>query len=103
MSIRPVDMQIMIQKAPDVAKPVIAEIQHYSAMQQNIAEKFIKESLLNEERVLVIERTEDGKVDEDARGGGRERRNKKRNKRQQEDGSRNNAGDQYENHFDISI
>ena len=104
MSLRPIDMQIMVQKAPDVAKPVIEESQYYSAIQQNVAEKFTKESLMNEKRVPVIEKTESEKVDEDGHGGAGEQRDKRRRRRERrEDSDNQNEVAQPENSFDISI
>jgi len=98
-------MPMMVQKAVDIARPVVAE-QHLSAAQQNIADKSTKESLHNEERVLIIEKTEGEKVDEDGRGGSGHGRDKKKRQRDQLDGdgvSDANTGIDSENRFDISI
>ena len=104
MSIKMVDMHITIQKAPDVAKPVIAENQHFSVTQQNMAEKFVKESLLNEERVLVVKHTDSEDVNENGSGTGKHRRNGKKQRRDwiKDDKEKKTDADS-ENSIDISI
>jgi hypothetical protein len=105
MSIRPVEIQMMVQKTVDIPKSIAAEQQH-SAAHQSAVDKLVKDSLHNEERVLVIEKTEGEKVDEDGRSGGKQGGKKKQRDNRPKDGgetepAESNQGS--ENRFDISI
>ena len=104
MPIRLLDMQLMVKNAPEVAKPVIAESLHHSAAQQNIAEKFTKESLLNEERVLLVEKPENDIVDEDGQGNSKQHQGKRKHQRKARKRNEDTKSDEGpENSFDISI
>lgn len=106
MPIRLIDMHLPVQNAPEAARPVIAENLHHSAAQENIAEKFTKESLLNKERVPVVEKPESETINEDGRSNSdhqRDNRKQYRERERREDDDIMKTDVQSKNKFDISI
>lgn len=103
MSIRPIDMQIMVQKTPDMAKPVVAESQHPQIQQQNLTEKLVKETLLNEERVIQTEHTENEEINPDGKGGAEYRREKNKRRRENREEAPEKDSALKSSMFDISI
>ncbi len=104
MSIRPVDMQVVIQKTTEMSRTSQIENQRPEIAQHNATEKVQKEAQLNEERVTNNENAaEQNAVNQDGKNGsGREQKSKRRlriEEEKQEKGKNNtkNAG------YDFSI
>jgi len=95
------DMQVMVQRAPEVSKPIIAESQNAAAAQASLVDRFTKEALQNEERVLEVHQTESEDVDEDGRGGAQQDKRKKRRREDREEEKQADAP--RAGGFDVSI
>ena len=88
MSIRPIDVQIMVHKASEVSKFNNADSQTAAAKQGQFAQEFKKEVETQGQQVTNPHSAEKAQVDKDGRGGA-----SYSNKRGSKDGSKNSEKD----------
>ncbi len=84
MSIRPVDLQVMMPQVSEAGKVMNHDQQNQrpEVMYQHFSEKLQKESARDEQRVTNTNKSEQGKVDKDGRrgSGGKEEKGKQSDK-----------------------
>jgi predicted secreted Zn-dependent protease len=101
MSIRPVDMQVTVQKSPDINRAQNNEANRPEAAQQHFSQKLQREVEQRDQQVVQTNRSEDRNVDKDGKGsGGFAGSNKKRQPSKKNDDKEKRPGSSL---LDISI
>lgn len=103
MSLRPIDMTITLQRAPEINRNQTGENVRPEVAQQQFADKINREVHLQDQHITQTNKTEDGKVDRDGRGndgGGSASNRKKREKKEDHPSKPSTTSSSM---FDISI
>ncbi len=78
MSIRPIDMQVAVQRTPDINRSAHMEPRHGEVLQQQFTEKFSKEVRMQDQHVVQSEKSDQTMNESRGYGGGASsQRNKK--------------------------
>jgi len=78
--IRPVDMQVMVQRVPDVNRNTNNDGSRAETQNSQFSDQFKKVVELNQQQVTITKETEGQDVDPDGRGAKDERKSKSRQK-----------------------
>jgi len=94
MSIRPIDMQVLIPKTSEVGKLQHAQLQRPGEEQQHFTDQLNKQILQNQQQVMDLNKTEKTLVKEDE--------NKKKNNTQKKKKNSDDIIDEKDNKKDVS-